>query len=221
MDTNPIPIRIVDTLPEDLTSCNVEHLVRVFGQISQQPGKAKELRGAVFLGFPSVESDPRPNWLIPEVRQFIRKLDSEMPHFSYFLLADVPLGFLRPYMYCLLDFQPDGNILPTAFMPLIRRLEKDIHVFCDKIADYPDPIIERIMINLPAQILHNSPPLRRSALRSLLPVLEAIVISIDTPNQLKKPVIQEAEALLGITLATCKSDEVFMTKVREEIDRKD
>jgi hypothetical protein len=214
-------IRIVNTSAEDLASCNVEHVVRVFGEISQLPGKAKVLRGLVFLGFPSVETDTRPNWHIPEVRQFIRKLDSEIPHFCYFLTGDVPFGFLRVYMYCLLDVKPDGSLQSQAFEALVRRLEKDVRGFCDKIADRPEPVIERIMMNLPARFVHNVPPLRRAALRSLLPVLEAIVRSHDAPDRVKGSVFREAEDLLGSTVLACGLEAVFVARVREEAENRD
>jgi hypothetical protein len=214
-------IRIVDTSAHDLAHCNVEHLVRVFGKISQLPGKAKLLRGLVFLGFPSVEDDPRLSWAIPEVRQFVRKLDGEMPHFCYFLTGEVPFGFLRTYMLCLLDINPDGSVQPQAFDPLVRRLEKDVRAFCDTIADRPDPVIERIMMNLPARIVHNVPALRRAALRTLLPVLEAIVKAPDAPDQLKGPAFREAADLLGTTVPACGSEETLVARVREEAGRKD
>lgn len=214
-------IRIVNTSADDLARCNVEHVVRVFGEISQLPGKAKLLRGLVFLRFPSVETDPRPNWLIPEVRQFVRKVDSEMPHFCYFLTGDVPFGFLRAYMFCLLDLKPDGSVQPQAFDPLVRRLEKDVRGFCDRIADRPEPVIDRIMMNLPARIVHNVPPLHRAALRSILPVLEAIVTSPDAAQDVKRPAFREAEELLGTTVLACGSEETFVARVREEAGRTD
>jgi hypothetical protein len=212
-------IRIVNTSADDLARCNVEHLVRVFGEISKSPAKAKALRGLVFLGFPSAETNSRPHWQIPEVRQFIRKLDREMPHFIYFLTGDVPFGFLRTYMYCLIDADPDGSIRPQAFQALIRRLERDVRGFCDRIADRPDPVIERIMMNLPAQIVHNAPPLRRAALRSLLPLLEAIVRSPDSSGEIKRPAFREAEELLGTTVSASGSEAAFVAQVREETER--
>lgn len=217
---NKPAIRIVNTSAEDLATCNVEHVVRVFGEIGKLPGKAKALRGLVFLGYPSVETDPRPNWLIPEVRQFIRKLDSEMPHFCYFLTGDAPFGSLRAYMYCLLEVNADGSVQAGAFEALVRRLEKDVRAFCDKIADRPEPVIERIMMSLPARVVHNAPPLRRAALRSLLPVLDAIVAAADAPDQVKGLAFREAEELLGTTVLACGSQEVFLARVREEAARK-
>ena len=128
----------MDILPEDVVRCNVDHIVRLFGEIGQLPEKAKALRGLVFLGFPSFENDPRPNWLIPEIRQYIQKLDSKIPHFCYFLTSEVPAGFLRAYMYCLLDINLEGSI-PQAIWGLVQRLEKDVRGFCNIIGDLPDP----------------------------------------------------------------------------------
>jgi hypothetical protein len=214
-------IRIVNTSADDLARCSVEHVVRVFGQISQVPWQAKTLRGLVFLGFPSLETDPRPNWLVPEVRQFIRKLDSAMPHFCYFLTGEVPFGCLRIYVYCLLEVRQDGSIQPRAFVSLVQRLEQDVRGFCDRIADRPEPVIERIMMNLPASMVREAPPLRRAALRSLLPVLEVIVGSPDAIDQVKRPVFREAEELLGATVAACGSEEAFVARVREEAEKRD
>ena len=218
---NKPAMRIVNTSAEDLKNCNVEHIVRVFGQISQQPGSAKSLRGLVFLGFPSVETDQRPNWFIEDVRCFIRKLDNEMPHFCYFLTSDPPFGFLRTYLYCLLDIDPNGMVNPQSFEPLIRRLEQDIRGFCDRIADRPEPVIEKIMISLPARIVHNVPPLRRAALRSLLPILEAIVRSPDVPDSFKGSAFREAEELLGTNVSACGGEMAFITQVREEAGKED
>lgn len=214
-------IRVVNTSAEDLARCNVEHVVRVFGEICQVPGKAKQLRGLVFLGFPSVETDPRPNWLIPEVRQFVRKLDSELPHFCYFLAGDAPFGFLRAYMFCLLAVDESNNIQLQAFEELVRRLERDLRSFCDRIADRPKPVIDRIMMSLPARIVHDVPPIRRAALRSLLPVLEALVASPDADGRVKGPAFREAEELLGGAASASGSEETLVARVREEAGRED
>jgi hypothetical protein len=220
MDEKPA-IRMVNTSAEDLQNCNVEHLVRVFGGVSQQPGKAKLLRGLVFLGFPSAEAQRQPNWRIPEVRAFIRKLDREMPYFSYYLTADAPFGFLRTYMYCLLDPEPDGGIQPQKFQLLVQRLERDVRAFCDRIADRPEPVIEGILTNLPAEIVHNVPELRRASLRTLLPVLEAIVRTPDAGDQVKRPAFREAETLLGTTVAACGSEREFVARVTKEAQARD
>lgn len=214
-------IRIVNTLAEDLLACNVEHVVRVFSQASQTPAKAKALRGLVFLGFPSVESDPRPNWQIPEVRQFIRKLDGEMPHFPYFLTGNPPFGFLRPYIYCLLDVQDDNTLRPQTIEPLVRRLERDIRGFCDLIADNPEPVIEKIMLSLPTQIVRTVPELRRAALIPLLPILEAIVNSPDSSDALKRTAFREAEELMGTTVDSVGSEKLFIEQVRAETLKRD
>lgn len=213
-------IRMVNTAAEDLAQCNPEHLLRVFGEISEMPGRAKALRGLVALGFPSVDNDPRPNWQIAEVRKFIRKLDSGLPHFCYFLTSDVPFGFLRVYMYCLMDFQPDGGVQPQKIDALLRRLERDVRGFCDRIADRPEPAIERIMMNLPARVVRSAPPLRRAALRSLLPLLEAIVKSPDATDQVRGPAFREGEDLLGTSVSECGSESAFIARVREEAEKR-
>src|SRR4051812_36869425 len=119
-------IRVVNIPPDDLLRANVEHVVRVFGTISEVPGRAKALQGLVFLGFPSVDDDPRPNWAIPEVRRFIERLDAEMPYFPYFLTGEVPFGCLRVYMYCLVDVSVNGAVQPRGLEVLVRRLELDV-----------------------------------------------------------------------------------------------
>jgi hypothetical protein len=123
-------------------------------------------------------------------------------------------------MYCLLDVNQDGSLQPQAFEALVRRLDKDVRGFCDRIADCPEPVIERIMMNLPARIVHNVPPLRSAALRSLLPLLDAIVTSRDTPDQMKGPAFQEAEELLGVTVTACGSEEILVARAREEAERR-
>lgn len=209
-------IRIVNTSADDLQRCNVEHIVRVFGGISQVPGKAKALRGLVFLGFPSVEKDARPNWQIPEVRSFVRTLDAQMPHFCYFLTGNAPFGFLRAYMYCLLDPGPDGAVQSTAFQSLIQRLERDVRAFCDRIADRPETVIQQIMLNLPARTVRQVPELRRAALVALLPLLEAIANAADAPANVKRPAFREAEELLGKSIADCGSEAALIARVRQE-----
>ncbi len=215
------PIRIVNIPSNDLAACNIENLVRVFGGISQQPGKAKALRGLVFLGFPSFENDRRSNWAIPEIRDFIRKLDGTMPHFCYFLTTEVPFGFLRIYMYCLVNTNPDGSIQSQAFQALVTRLERDVRGFCDRIADQPEPIIEKIMMNLPATVVHRVPHLRRAALRSLLPTLSSIVEATDVSPKLKKTAFGEAESLLGTTVAACGTELDFLARLRNEAAKRD
>jgi hypothetical protein len=58
-------------------------------------------------------------------------------------------------------------------------------------------------------------------LRSLLPILEAIVRSPDAPDQVTGPAFREAEELLGATVAECGSQANFIDRVREAAEREE
>ncbi|MBI3477345.1 MAG: hypothetical protein HY010_16555 [Acidobacteria bacterium] len=76
---DPNAFRMLDVPGNDIRKANVSNLVRIFRRVAQQPEDAKQLRGESFISFKSYDTDPRPNWAIPQVRSFIQTLDKSLP----------------------------------------------------------------------------------------------------------------------------------------------
>lgn len=206
-------IRIVETLPEDLEAGNTQHVVRVFGQISQRPGDARQLRGRVFLGFPSYDDDPRPNWRIPAIRTFVRRLHDQLPHFPYFLIPDVALEAPLVYMLCLVDVREDGAFVPAALIQTVERVEGDVREFCDRIADDPESVVNGLYLTLPAQLLVHAPALRTRALTALARSFPLFLSAGPEASPLRSVVIARAEGLSGISRSDHPDDASFFSAV--------
>lgn len=171
------PIRGVVTAAEDLESCNVEHIVRVFSEIAQTPKNAKSVRGTVVLEFPSYDDDARPNYAVPAICRFIRALDTKLPYFLYYIVTSPALSHMQFYLYCLVDSEDENKLMvaPKVLFDLIQRKNKDIRQFCYQIADQPDSVLEALMMNLPTALMTDEPRLTERTLRSMQDDLEGIV----------------------------------------------
>lgn len=110
-------IRALEMPESDLASCNVSRLVRSFAKLEEaRDPRLTQLRGTAVILFPSVDADPRPNYLIPEVRAFIGKLYQELPHFLYYLAPDPALGAIGMHALCLLP-ESDLTIANNSAVP--------------------------------------------------------------------------------------------------------
>jgi hypothetical protein len=69
--------RPIYTLPienAELLSANPGPLIDLLTPIAANPGAAKDRRGSLVLDLSKFDSDPRPNWQIPEIRAHVREL---------------------------------------------------------------------------------------------------------------------------------------------------
>ena len=228
-------IRVLNTSGDDLEACNTRHLVRLFGGISSAPDKAMLLRGKVSLGFPSVESDPRPNWSIPVVRQFVRSLNGQLPHFPYFLIDDRSAGQIMFYLLCLVDVHPgpDGaqSFAADRLLQIAQGTVASIYEFCRRIQDDGDIATEALLLNLPVEILTKQPELARKALGRMRPTLEAVRQSFQEKprwfhtfarrqvRQMFDGVLADAAALAGLDARGFESDEALVEELLRRTGR--
>jgi hypothetical protein len=149
-------IRLLETSPDDLEACRTANLVRIFREISTVPEHAKELRGRVFLAFPSYDHDPRPNWQIPSIRHFIQEVQRELPHFAYFLIPDIALGHVTMYLLCLANVGIDGRTRRSDLATVTSAIVTAVEGFCESIADAPEDVVRSLYLNLPRQPYRSS-----------------------------------------------------------------
>ena len=205
-------LRLLETSAEDLEACRTDNLVRIFHEISAVPKYAKELRGRVFLAFPSYDDDPRPNWQIPSIRRFVRDLQSRLPHFAYFLLPDVAVGHITMYLLCLVDVGDDGSIRPDNVGKVVSAIVTALEGFCESIADRSDMVVRSLFLNLPRPLLLQIPELRRAALQSMKPALRALAVTSaeDDGSEFRAALLRDACELAGIDAHAYGSDEELL-----------
>jgi len=95
-------IRMLEVSEEDLRNCDTGNLERVFGGLERRgPAYVQQLRAKTVLLFPSLDSDERPNYLIPECRRYLRRLYDNKPHFMYYLVPDNRMGAIAMHLLAL------------------------------------------------------------------------------------------------------------------------
>lgn len=205
-------LRLLETSPEDLEACKTENLVRIFREVSAVPKHAKELRGRIFLAFPSYDDDPRPNWQIPSVRLFVRDLQRRLPHFAYFLVPDVAVGHVTMYLLCLVDVGDDASIRPDNVGMVLSDIVTALEGFCESIADRSDAVVRSLYLNLPRPILLQIPELRREALQSMAPTLKALAAGPgeEEGSEFRAALLRDACELAGVDARAYGSDEELL-----------
>lgn len=235
-DVEADAIRVLNIAERDVQGRNVADLVRVFGNISEAPEDAKQLRGKVILGFPSYDGDARPNWAIPEIRGFVQALDNALAYFPYFLVGDPVLSHLLFYLLCLVPF-PDLEsrvYAATDLLDAAKRKAGDVTRFCERIGDDAERATEPILLNLPAPISQNDPGLVEKILEAMRPALVALERQLaaggTTPEAkaYASQVLSQAADLCGIDRSRYPSDAAVLREIlarttrevsNEELDR--
>ena len=207
--------RIIDIPQDAVLAADVSSLVRVFSQIAAQPDDAKHVRGTIFVGFPFYEDDPRPNWAISEIRQYVRKLDEALPYFPYFLARDPALGHVLMYLLCLIPIADleARRYSSLELMQAVKRKRAAVADFCDRIQDDADRATEPLLLNLPPTIAKADPNLVARILAVMrLPLVgletQLAAGSVDTPEMKEHldEVLTKATALAGLDRSSYKSD---------------
>jgi hypothetical protein len=174
----PDAVRVIEFSKEDIEACNTEHFVQMFTEISQIPQKAKMLRGKVVLGFSVYDNDPRPNYAIPEIREFVQSIHKALPHFPYFVAPDPSLQQILIYLLCLIPIDVAGGKFTYSSHDLMHAVDNktiEIGRFCEKIADNINHAVEGLILNLPPQFLKQYPIVATKALRDMRPILQALL----------------------------------------------
>jgi hypothetical protein len=174
---DPDAIRMLEVSQEDVGRTNVSNFVRLFAKIGERPEDAQQLRSKIILSFQSYDSDPRPNWAIPEIRAFIQALDRALPYFPYFLVGDPAVEHHLFYLLCLMPFADIDNsrsYSPVKLLSLAKRKAADVTRFCAEIKDDPERATEPILLNLPAEVVREFPDIAGKVLDAMAPALRAL-----------------------------------------------
>jgi hypothetical protein len=177
-------IRMLEVPDEDIRRTNVSNFIRLFGNIAQRPENAKELRGKIVISFTSYDSDPRPNWAIPQIRSFIQALDKAVPYYPYFLVSDPAVAYVLFYLLCLIPF---GDLERRSYSPadlLAAALRKtaDVTAFCKEIGDDAERATQSILLNLPVEMVQAFPEIAEQVLDAMTPTLRALEDELARPN---------------------------------------
>jgi len=153
-------LRMLEVPDEDLENGDISSFQRIFGSISDRPNDAKILRGNVAIVFPKYDHDPRPNYIIEEIRSFIQSLDSALPFFLYFLWPEPKGGQMVFWLACL--SQPISRKLfgikrgyglnSREVAPLLVVRIKAVEAFCEKIIDDSTPVIQKLLRSVPKEV---------------------------------------------------------------------
>ena len=120
------PLEMLAVPPEDLKSCNISDLVRLFSIDWADSKRLSELGsfwGKCIITF-GVEDDPREVTSIPQVRQFIQHLDKALPYFPCYLDFEPEFGMFLVYFGCLAD--PAALIENATGGPRLNALHESV-----------------------------------------------------------------------------------------------
>lgn len=227
-------IREIDFPQEDLDTCNTTHFIRLFTEISQTPWKSKNLKGKIVLGFPTYNDDPRPNYAIPEIRKFVQALDASFPFLPYFLFPEPATSHILFYLQCLIEFDSRYSFSSQELIAMAQKKMSEVKRFCDKIADEPHSVAERIILNMPPEILREAfPEFAVKALRSMKSFFRSLLEQklgqrhVEYPPELKPEYrfafenekYVQAEKLSGLQRAGYASDVEFLQALLHKIEQ--
>jgi hypothetical protein len=143
---------------EDIDAGNAADVIRVFNDAVAIPRTAKTLRGSIFFNFGRFDHDPRPNFVIPEIRRFTWLVDRAHPYFCYFLIE--PPEMTQMYSWIMSLCSPIEPITDTAVIKanpgelvdlIVTRL-RAVRTLCDRILDDPSPTEEAVLNAMPKPI---------------------------------------------------------------------
>jgi hypothetical protein len=214
-------IRVLSVQANDLNAGTAKHLAKLLNEISRSPAKAKESRDRFILEFPDAESDSRPNYVVPEIREFVAVLDRECRHACYFLYGDPSLSQILFFLLCLTKIEEnDGSWRYDSnnFLRAAQDRAALVAEFCRQIGEDEELGTEGILLNLPPEIITEQPQLAARVLRLMKPTLEAL--KRDFSDLRLRPdgreIIQHTlhrAALLSRFDATSRLDETLLDKI--------
>jgi hypothetical protein len=220
-------IRMLEVSGEDIRRTNVSNFVRLFGDIARQPEAAKQLRGKIVLGFRSYDSDPRPNWAVPEIRNFVQALDKAVQYFPYFLVGDPAVEHILFYFLCLVPFGDMKSRLYSAadLLTVVARKAKDVTRFCEEIEDDPERATDPFLLNLPAEVVKDFPDIADKILDAMSPALRALegdLAQLNTTPEGKafvNNILSRATTVCGIDRSKYTSDISLLREVLSRANR--
>lgn len=152
-------IRVLAISDKDLDAGNASVVIELFNKAVAVPKTAKELRGSIVFEFGRFDKDPRPNFVIPEVRRYTQLIDQAHPYFCYFLPE--PPEMTQVYSWIMSLASPTEPIVagatgvkvsPGEFVDMIAKRLGAIRSFCNRIYDDPSVTETAILDALPKSI---------------------------------------------------------------------
>ena len=217
----PADIRVLSVKGDELKAGTAQHLAKLLNEISRTPAMAKESRGRFILEFPDAESDRRPNYVVPEIREFVSVLDRECGHACYFLYGDPSLSHIHFFLLCLIkvkkiagSWQYDSHDFLRAAQDRAERVAE----FCQLIGEEENLGTDGIMLNLPPQVIADQPQLSARVLQLMRPILQALKRDFSDLSlrpdgrEIIKSTLSRAAALSGFDVAN-RLDEALLDKI--------
>lgn len=218
-------VRILAVEGQELNADTAAHLAKLFNGIADDPAKAKQACSSFVLQFPDFESDRRPIYTIPEVRDFIHTLDRDCPYAAYFLHGDPSMSHIQFYLLCLVDLQKNekGWLYDVRdLVALAIHRYNAIAALCRRIGEDENRGTDGLLMNLPAEALAGNPEVANKALRAMKPVLEALKREFDDLNfrpdgrALIRDIIGRAAILSGFGTVN-KPDKAMLDKILNKL----
>jgi glutathione S-transferase len=168
-------IRVLGVEGKDLNAKTARHLASLFAGLGAKPAQAREVRGRFVLSFPDYESDRRPMYAIPEIREFVRALDAECPYAAYFLHGDPTIMHIQFYLLCLVPLQNERWQYDLRdLIAVVEDRYEHIAAFCRKVGDDENLGTDGLLMNLPPEALAGNAEASAKVLKSMKPALEAL-----------------------------------------------
>ena len=153
----PDMIRNLQIEDVDLLACDVTTLERLFSLATLRPSDGKQLRGSVILTSAWCDSDPRPNWSIPEWRRYLNAVFITLPHFSYFLVT-----LEQTYVGIVLALLPEsagkteGKMVVftdrSALVKTLVSLLGPVKSYCQELFDDFDQVLSDLLRAFPRDV---------------------------------------------------------------------
>jgi hypothetical protein len=153
--------RIIRALVEsdaDLDAGDASETIELFHKVVTVPKHAKALRGCIVFQFGRFDSDPRPNFVIPEVRRYTQLIDEAHPYFCYFLPE--PKEMTQVYSWLMSLASPVEPIAPNAtgvkvnageYVDMIAERITAVRTLCNRIFDEPSVTEKAILDAVPKE----------------------------------------------------------------------
>jgi hypothetical protein len=211
---------MLDIPDADVRAGDASHLLRALREAGDKTG---QLRGRLAIGFSSFAGDPRPDWLIPEIRHYFEVVDRAVPHLPYFLAPQPGFGPMRIYLLSLVPLQDPatGAVMPQDLVALAEEKVHTTRAFCEEIGEDAEEREFAIVSALPPALIRHDPDLVNRVSDAYRMILERMVRGPGGERRDIAPplryLIGEAGELMGMELNEYTSDEEALDAVLERM----
>jgi hypothetical protein len=167
-------LRIIEIEGEEVENGDISNFARMFHDLERQSARVILLQGRVAFEFSSYAKDTRPDFLIPAISVFLRKIDAEFPHFLYYIVPESEFSQAMIYTMSLLPAE-DFEIIPGSwiyhgkgevFCELLAIRLRAVAQFSSRVGSNGDTIVSALLANFSEHV-------RNSVAAILQPRLQA------------------------------------------------